>query len=76
MSRSTAARIAAYESWATTPDRAARSATGQRGLVAKFEREARERLGPDATDRQVAQAASAARSAHFARLAAARWGAA
>jgi len=71
MNRSMAARIAAYESWAATPDRAARAAAGQRGLLAKFEREARDRLGPEATDRQVADAADAARSAHYLRLAAA-----
>jgi len=39
--------------------------------LAKFEREARERLGPDATDRQVAEAAESARRAHYARMGAA-----
>ena len=65
------ARVAAYESWARTPDRAARTAPAARGLLAKFEREARERLGPDATPRQVADAAEAARKAHYSRLSAA-----
>lgn len=71
MSRSASARIAAHESWARTPDRAARALPGARGLDAKFEREARERLGPHASDRAVADAAASARRAHFARLSAA-----
>ncbi len=71
MTTTAAARVAAYESWARTPDRSARTAPGARGLLAKFEREARERLGPDATDRQVAQAADAARRAHYSRMGAA-----
>jgi len=71
MTTSTAARIAAYEPWARTPDRAARTAPGAAGLLAKFEREARGRLGPDATDRQVREAADAARKAHYARMGAA-----
>ena len=71
MTTSTAARRAAYESWAVTPDRSARTAAARAGLLARFEREARERLGPDATDRQIADAADAARKAHYARLSAA-----
>lgn len=71
MNRSAAARIAGHESWAATPDRAARAARGARGLIARFEREARERLGPDATARQVTDAAESARKAHYVRLAAA-----
>ena len=71
MDRSTAARIAAYESWARTPDRAARAAAGRAGLDAKFEREARERLGPEASARAVADSADAGRKAHFARMRAA-----
>jgi hypothetical protein len=71
MDRSMSARIAAYESWARTPDRAARTSPARTGFLAKFEREARERLGPGATDLQVAQAAEAARKAHYLRLAAA-----
>lgn len=65
------ARLAAYESWAATPDRSARTAPARAGLWAKFEREAREKLGPDASDRQIADAADAARKAHYSRLAAA-----
>jgi hypothetical protein len=40
-------------------------------MPAKFTREARERLGPDATERQVARAAESARKAFYARLSAA-----
>ena len=70
MTTSAAARIAAHESWARTPDRAARTAAARSGLQAKFEREARERF-PGATGRQIADAADAARRAHYARLSAA-----
>jgi hypothetical protein len=66
--RSITARIAAYESWANTADRSARTAPARLGLLNKFEREARERLGPSATDRQVADAAESARRAHYTRL--------
>jgi hypothetical protein len=70
VSRSAAARAAAHESWARTADRAARTSAARAGLMARFEREARERLGPQATPRQVADAAESARRAHYARLAA------
>jgi hypothetical protein len=69
MTTSAAARMAAHTSWANTIDRAARTAPASRGLLAKFEREARERLGPDATGRQVADAAESARRAHYSRMA-------
>ena len=68
MNRSAAARIAAHESWANTADRAARAARGYDGLRARFVREARERLGPGATDVQVSDAAESAARAHFARI--------
>jgi hypothetical protein len=71
MSRSQQARIAALEGWAKTGDRTARTEAMRTGLARKFEREARERLGPDATDRQVADAADAARRAHYSRMSAA-----
>lgn len=64
-------RAGAYQSWANTADRAARTAPASRGLLAKFEREARERLGENATERQVAEAAESARRAHYSRIAAA-----
>jgi hypothetical protein len=66
--RSTIARIAAHESWARTRDRAARTAPARAGLQARFIREAREQLGANATERQVADAAESARRAHYARL--------
>jgi hypothetical protein len=71
MNRSTAARIAAYDSWANTSDRSARTAPARTALLAKFEREARARLGPDATDKQVADAADAGRTAYYLRMSAA-----
>lgn len=71
MTRSSAARIAAHESWAVTPDRAARTAAGRQGLDARFTREAREKLGPDASDAAVAAAAASRRKAYFSRLSAA-----
>lgn len=78
MTSSAQARIAVHESWARTADRTARTQAARAGLMAKFEREARERLGPAASDRQVADAVESARKAHYARLAAAgaaaRWG--
>lgn len=72
MNRKSAAQLAAYTSWANTPDRSARAGLGYAGLLARFEREARERLGPDASPRAIADAAESARLAHFARLRAAR----
>lgn len=68
---SASARAAAHTSWANTPDRTARTEGMRRGLDAKFERQARERLGPDASDKAIADAALSARKAHYARLAAA-----
>lgn len=73
------ARARVHESWARTPDRSARTAPARTGLLARFEREAREHLGPDAADSAVAAAAESARKAFYARLsaagAAARWSA-
>jgi hypothetical protein len=71
MTRSSAARRAAHESWARTADRTARTAPGRTGFLARFEREARERLGPNASDRAVAEAAESARKAYYVRLSAA-----
>lgn len=58
---------AAHLSWASTPDRSARSAAGQRGLEARFVRLARERH-PDATEAQITATAASLRKAHFADL--------
>lgn len=71
MTTSAAARMAAHQSWARTPDRTTRTAAARAGLYARFEREARELLGPGASERQVADAAESARRAHYARLSAA-----
>jgi hypothetical protein len=71
MKKSAQARIAALEGWARTSDRTSRTEAMRTGLLRKFEREARERLGPDATEAQVAAAADAARKAHYSRMSAA-----
>jgi hypothetical protein len=61
------ARIAAYARWAKE-DPAANAARAQAGLLAKFEREAREHE-PGLSDAEYARRAEAARKAHMARLA-------
>lgn len=71
MNRSTAGRLGAYASWARTPDRSARSASGYTGLLARFERRARELLGPDASEKAVADAADSLRKDHYQRMSAA-----
>lgn len=65
------ARARAHQSWARTADRTSRTASARTGLLARFEREARALLGPDAGERQVADAAESLRKAHYARLSAA-----
>jgi hypothetical protein len=70
MTRSSIARLGAHESWARTADRAARTANARAGLLARFEREAREQLGPGATEAQVAAAAESRKKAFYARIAA------
>ena len=66
-----AARVVAHDPRPRTPDRAGRTKPSRNNMLAKFTREARERLGPDATERQVARAAESARKAFYARLSAA-----
>jgi hypothetical protein len=61
------AQIAANARWARE-DPAANAAIGQRGLLEKFEREARE-AEPGLTDYEYARRAESARKAHMARLA-------
>lgn len=65
--RTLAGRIGAHESWAHTPDRAARTAPGRAAFAAKFERLA----DPDGTlpPRERAIRAEHLRKAHFHRLA-------
>jgi hypothetical protein len=64
---STHHRIAALESWASTPDRGARTQPGRDGLTARFERE----VDPDGvmSPEDRAKAVDAKRRAHFLRLA-------
>lgn len=61
------AQIAAHESWASTPDRAARTAPARAALMAKFERE----VDPDGTlpPAERARRAEHKRKAYFQRLA-------
>lgn len=65
--RSLIASIASHESWARTPDRAARTAPARAAMEAKFEREVDPDnvLPPDVR----AKMAENARSAHYKRLA-------
>lgn len=60
-------QIAAHESWANTPDRAARTRNGRQAFASKFERE----VDPDGklSPQERAVRADHARKAHFARLA-------
>jgi len=61
-----AARVGAHESWARTPDRAARTAPARAALLARFERD----VDPDRTLRPAERArrAESARKAYYARL--------
>jgi hypothetical protein len=65
--RTLRAQIAAHESWAHTPDRAARTAPARRAMFEKFESE----VDPDGTllPAELALRAENARKAHFKRLA-------
>jgi hypothetical protein len=71
VTRSAAARIPVGEPRAAAPRRAARIKPSRSTMLARLTREARESLGPDATESQVAAAAEAARKAFYARLSAA-----
>ena len=71
MTTSAVARIPAGEPRAAAPRRAPRIKPSRSTMLARLTREARERLGPDATESQVAAAAEAARKAFYARLSAA-----
>jgi hypothetical protein len=59
-------QIAAYESWARTPDRAARVAPARAGMEAKFVNE----VDPDGVldEAELALRVAAARKAYYARL--------
>jgi hypothetical protein len=71
VTRSPAVRMPAHEPRVRTPDRAAGTKPSRSTMLVRFTREARERLGPDATERQVARAAESARKAFYKRLSAA-----
>jgi len=62
-----AARIAAHESWAATPDLSARTAAARRAFIEKFERQA----DPDGVlePAERTRRAESLRSAHYSRLA-------
>ena len=70
MTRPAAAPTPAHEPLSRTPDKAAKTKPSSSNMLAKLTREARERLGPDATEREVARAAESARKAFYARLSA------
>ncbi|QBS43561.1 hypothetical protein DMB37_29120 [Nocardia sp. CS682] len=61
------ARVAAYESWAKTPDRAARTASARKAMESKFDR----LVDPDGllSPEERAYRAEQARKAHFTRMA-------
>jgi len=65
--RSLAARIAAHDSWAQTPDRSARTAPARAALLAKFERD----VDPDGVlaPAERRRRAESARRAHYTRMA-------
>lgn len=73
MNRSTAGRIGAYESWARTPDRSARTSKARRAGPSSLEWHlARLDSALDgAPERDRIAAATAARAAYYARLSAA-----
>jgi len=60
--------VAAHTRWARETDRTAATENLRAGFFARLEREAREQLGPDATDEQVASAAESLLKAHYARM--------
>ena len=62
------ASVASNTRWAAEPDRTAATARMRAGFIEKLHREAREQLGPNATDEQVIKAADSALKAHYARM--------
>lgn len=59
----------AHRSWARTTNRTARTAPARAAADERFYVQARELLGPDASERQVEQSAASLRSAWFVDLA-------
>lgn len=66
--RSVIAALGAHESWANTPDRAARTAPARKAMLDRFEQQIRD-AHPDLTEAEVAVRAEHARKAYFLRLA-------
>jgi hypothetical protein len=66
--RALRAQFAAHARWSRENPGAGNGEAGQAGLVAKFEREARQ-ADPDASDREIARRGQSALRAHMARLA-------
>jgi predicted phage gp36 major capsid-like protein len=64
--RSQNSRIAALDRW-SREDPAVNAERGQAGLIARFEREARE-ADPGASDAEISRRAECARKAHMSRL--------
>ena len=64
----TRAIIAANTRWASEPNRTSATARMRQGFLDKLQREARKKLGPAATDEQVAKAVENALRAHYARM--------
>jgi hypothetical protein len=60
--------LGANARWAAEPDRTRATAGARQGFLDKLQREAREKLGPAATDEQVAKAADNALKAHYAKM--------
>ena len=60
--------LAAHSRWASEPDRTSATAKMRAGFLGKLQREAREKLGPGATDEQVAKLADNALKAHYAKM--------
>ncbi|WP_098960834.1 hypothetical protein [Pseudonocardia sp. N23] len=67
--RSQVARINALKSWAATRNRTTRTAAGRRAADVRFTKQARELLGPDATEKQVNRSAEALRAAFYREMA-------
>lgn len=64
----TRASIAGNTRWANEPNRTAATAKMRTGFIDKLRRDAREKLGPGATDEQVTAAAENALKAHYAKM--------
>lgn len=62
------ASLAAHESWARTPDRAARTAAAREARWQRYLERARELQGPQATPEAVERAAEHLRQADMARM--------